>query len=424
MYEYKLQIGCLLVVMYIVIFYLCKTRNKQLGCNRMFDLLLIVTPWAIIFDGITAWTVNHLDVVPLFLNQACHVIFYVIMDFIIIFVYVYVIEATVGTKNHMLILLPGAISIIGIFLFANDIYYIQGKTTWYSMGHSVVSCYASLLFHDIIILVLLFLHRSAIEREKRITLGCFLAVTLMILCIQIIFPEALISSLFPMVAVIGIYVSFEDPSIKKLKIYNEEIVAAFATLVENRDNNTGGHIKRTKEYVKIILEEMSRHGKYNRYLSGDYIKNVMKAAPMHDIGKISTPDSILQKPGKLTKEEFDIMKQHSAIGSEIINDTFAEFEDKQYQKIAYEVARYHHEKWNGMGYPEGLKGEEIPLHARIMAIADVFDAVSAKRCYRDAMPLEKCFQIIEEGIGTDFDPELATLFLNARDKIETYYKVQ
>ena len=162
---------------------------------------------------------------------------------------------------------------------------------------------------------------------------------------------------------------------------------------------------------------MRKRGIYKNILTKDYINNLLLAAPMHDIGKIATPDSILQKPGRLTEEEFAIMKQHAATGGNIIRETFADLDDPEYQQIAYEVARYHHEKWNGKGYPDGLKGEEIPLHARIMAIADVFDAVSAKRCYRDAMPLEKCFHIIEEGAGVDFDPKLVALFLAARDEI-------
>lgn len=143
---------------------------------------------------------------------------------------------------------------------------------------------------------------------------------------------------------------------------------------------------------------------------------------MHDIGKIATPDEILRKPGRFTPEEYEIMKQHAAKGGEIIKETFANLEDPEYQKITYEVARFHHEKWNGKGYPDGLKAEQIPLHARIMAIADVFDAVSAKRCYRDAMPLEECFKIIENGIGQDFDPDLANIFLASKQEIINYFE--
>ena len=143
---------------------------------------------------------------------------------------------------------------------------------------------------------------------------------------------------------------------------------------------------------------------------------------MHDIGKISVPDVILQKPGKLTEEEFATIKLHAESGGKIIKETFGHLGNGQYTQMAYEVARYHHEKWNGKGYPEGLIRKEIPLCARIMAIADVFDAVSEKRCYRDAMPLEKCFSIIEEGSGQDFDPLLVEVFLDIREKVEQVHK--
>ncbi len=130
----------------------------------------------------------------------------------------------------------------------------------------------------------------------------------------------------------------------------------------------------------------------------------------------------MQKPGKLTDEEYSVMKKHSVLGGEIIQEIFKDMDDKEFLNIAYDVTRYHHEKWNGNGYPEGLVGKEIPFSARIMAIADVFDAISAKRCYRDAMPLEKCFAIIKEGKGVDFDPVLTDLFLNAREKVEKVCK--
>ena len=141
------------------------------------------------------------------------------------------------------------------------------------------------------------------------------------------------------------------------------------------------------------------------------------AAPMHDIGKVSVPDAILQKPGKLTDEEFEIMRQHAKNGGKIIKETFKNIENIEYTEMAYQVATYHHEKWNGKGYPTGMRETEIPLCARIMAVADVFDAVSEKRCYRDAMPMEECFHIIEEGSGRDFEPLIAEVFLGMKDKV-------
>ncbi len=203
--------------------------------------------------------------------------------------------------------------------------------------------------------------------------------------------------------------------------YHNEMVIGYATLVENRDGSTGGHIKRTSLYVKLLAETLKRRGLYEDILTKEYMENLVKAAPMHDIGKISIPDSVLQKPGRLTDEEYDVMKQHAARGGEIIRNTFGHMEDEVYTQMAYEVARFHHEKWNGKGYPDGLKGEEIPLAARIMAIADVFDAISEKRCYRDAMPLDKCFDIIREGSGQDFDPMMVEVFLDIRDEVEKVY---
>ena len=143
---------------------------------------------------------------------------------------------------------------------------------------------------------------------------------------------------------------------------------------------------------------------------------------MHDIGKIGIPDAILQKPGKLTDEEYTTMKQHPVIGGKIIKDTFGHLYNDDYESMAFQVARNHHEKWNGNGYPDGLSVTDIPLCARIMAVADVFDAVSAKRCYRDAMPLEQCYDIIQKGRGNDFDPDIVDVFLANKDKVEEIYR--
>ena len=206
-------------------------------------------------------------------------------------------------------------------------------------------------------------------------------------------------------------------AMKELSRYHDEMVMGFATLIENRDSSTGGHVKRTTRYVELLVGELKKRGYYSDILSRDYINNLLKAAPMHDIGKIAVPDAVLQKPGRLSPEEFEIMKQHTSRGGEMIQETFGRMGDEQFLEIVTQIARYHHEKWNGRGYPEGLKRKEIPLCARIMAIADVFDAVSADRCYRAALPLEKCFEIIQDGSGQDFDPILAEIFLDLREEV-------
>ncbi len=204
----------------------------------------------------------------------------------------------------------------------------------------------------------------------------------------------------------------------KIKELNKDMVLGFANLVESRDESTGGHVKRTSRYVEMLARELRKRGVYRGIVNAEFINNLASAAPMHDIGKMSIPDHILQKPGKLTDEEFAVMKTHAENGGKIIKQTFSHIGDDNYRQMVYEVARYHHEKWNGKGYPEGRSKQEIPLAARIMAVADVFDAISQKRCYREAIPLEECFDIIEKGSGVDFEPKLVDVFLSMKEKIK------
>ena len=199
------------------------------------------------------------------------------------------------------------------------------------------------------------------------------------------------------------------------------MVLGMAAMVESRDNSTGGHIKRTSRVVEIFSDRLSdcldEFG-----ISEEFLQMVIKAAPMHDLGKIAVPDSVLQKQGKFTDEEYEIMKRHSAEGARIVNDILKGVESEEFVRVAVNVAHYHHEKWNGQGYPTGIKGEEIPIEARIMALADVFDALVSKRCYKDAYSFETAFGIIEESLGTQFDPELGRVFLTCRKELEQFYR--
>lgn len=206
-------------------------------------------------------------------------------------------------------------------------------------------------------------------------------------------------------------------AVKEISTYQHEMITGFATLMEKRDDDTGEHIRRTSKYVELVAREMAARGYYKEILTEEYINNLLLAAPMHDIGKISIPDSILQKPGKLTEEEYAIMQLHAPNGGKIIKETFGHIQNVEYHDMAYDVANYHHEKWNGEGYPEGLKEMEIPLSARIMAIADVFDALSEDRCYRSAMAFDECFAIIAEGRGSSFEPLIVDVFLDIKDKV-------
>ena len=207
---------------------------------------------------------------------------------------------------------------------------------------------------------------------------------------------------------------------EKLVHIKDSMILGMADMVENRDNNTGDHIKRTSEVVKIFSEKLMECSE-EFGVNDTFLALVAKAAPMHDLGKISIDDAILRKPGKYEPEEFNEMKRHTSEGARIVESLLENVEDKEFVQIATNIAHYHHEKWNGKGYPEGLKETEIPLCARIMAVADVFDAVSMNRCYREALPLEECFAIIKDGSGEDFEPLLAEIFLNIRDKVEEVY---
>ena len=424
----KLQIGCLVLVLYLELIYIWQTtgKNAKVSCNPIFDALMMIVPSLIVFDGVTAWTVNHLEIVPVSLNLVLHAVFFILLSLFMFVMFLHTLSFIKGFPQKLifrfLIFLPFIISVILILVFLPELEFIIGKKVNYSMGISVVVCYLVILLYFILIFVFTVRRIKYLEVRKRINVMSFLFISLLILISQIIFPEILISSLVPAFSLIALYINIEDPVLRRMKNYNSEIVTSFATLVESRDSSTGSHVKRTKSYVKILLDEIKTNNLYSSIMTKDFEDKMMNAAPMHDIGKISIPDTILQKPGKLTDEEYSVMKKHSVLGGEIIQEIFKDMDDKEFLNIAYDVTRYHHEKWNGNGYPEGLVGKEIPFSARIMAIADVFDAISAKRCYRDAMPLDKCFAIIKEGKGVDFDPVLTDLFLNAREKVEKVCK--
>ena len=200
------------------------------------------------------------------------------------------------------------------------------------------------------------------------------------------------------------------------------LIILIADMVENRDSDTGDHIQKTASYVNIILEGLKRKGYYTEQLTPQYMEYVVKSAPLHDTGKIMIPDNILNKPGKLTPEEYEIMKTHATLGKKIIEKAINTVEGENYLTDARDMAAYHHERWDGKGYPEGLKEEEIPLSARIMAVADVFDALTSKRVYKPAFTMEKSLEMILEGKGTQFDPKCVEVFLEAVPDIEAVLK--
>lgn len=210
-----------------------------------------------------------------------------------------------------------------------------------------------------------------------------------------------------------------DAKTKHIVEMHDNLILSLATMVESRDNSTGGHIKRTSEGVRILIDEIIKNNDFN--LSPEFCEDIIKAAPMHDLGKIAVDDAVLRKPGRFTEEEYAKMKKHAAEGARVIHDILKNTDDESFKLIAENVAHYHHERWDGSGYPEGLKGEDIPLEARIMAIADVYDALVSKRVYKDSMSFEQADSIIMEGMGSQFDPSLEKYYVNARPRLEEYY---
>ncbi|MBE5906660.1 MAG: HD domain-containing protein [Lachnospiraceae bacterium] len=196
------------------------------------------------------------------------------------------------------------------------------------------------------------------------------------------------------------------------------LIITMADMVENRDSDTGEHIQKTAAYVKIIVEGLQKRGYYAGKITPKFISDVVRSAPLHDVGKINISDKILNKPGKLTEEEYETMKLHTVYGKQIMEKAISTVKGENYLKEARNMAAYHHERWDGTGYPEGLHGEVIPLSARIMAVADVFDALTSPRVYKPAFPMEKAIQILEEGRGTQFDAKCVDVFLEALPEVK------
>ena len=196
-------------------------------------------------------------------------------------------------------------------------------------------------------------------------------------------------------------------------------IFALVKLAESRDDETGTHVERTAELCRLMAIHLRRHSRYKDIIDDEYIENIYKASPLHDIGKVGVPDNILLKKGRLSSEEFEIMKSHVEIGYETLKEVHSKYTGNSFLEIGMDITRSHHEKWDGSGYPRGLKGEEIPLAGRIMAIVDVYDALRSKRVYKEAYSHERSIRLINKNRGKHFDPTLVDVFL----KHNTEFKI-
>ena len=203
--------------------------------------------------------------------------------------------------------------------------------------------------------------------------------------------------------------------VKKITSSQMATIFALSKLAESRDPETGEHLERVREYCRTLANAIARTPKHSSRIERHYIDDLYAASPLHDIGKVGIPDRILRKPGKLTDGEFDIMKTHASIGAQTLRNVHGEFPGNDFIQVGIEIAESHHEKWNGSGYPHGIAREEIPLSGRIVALADVYDALTSKRCYKEPFSHEKSKAIIKENCGEHFDPDIVTAFLKEED---------
>ena len=195
-------------------------------------------------------------------------------------------------------------------------------------------------------------------------------------------------------------------------------IFALSKLAESRDRDTGEHLERVQIYCRMLAERLSREEPYNRVIDAAFIHNIFNACPLHDIGKVATPDQVLLKPGRLSTDEFAVMKQHTVAGAATMEAVRDRYPRNAFIDMGISIARSHHERWDGRGYPDGLSGEEIPLAARIMAVADVYDALRSTRCYKEALSRREARRIIEDGGGAQFDPRVVTAFLDLEEAFD------
>ena len=213
------------------------------------------------------------------------------------------------------------------------------------------------------------------------------------------------------------YVADVQEKTEQISQMQKALIMVLADIVESRDRNTGAHVRKTAAYTEIILHKLRERGYYQDVLTDNYISDVCNSAPLHDIGKIQVPDAILNKPDRLNDDEYNVMKTHTTAGKNIISQAIALVPNNGYLTEARNLAAYHHEKWDGSGYPTGIQGEDIPLSARVMAVADVFDALVSRRSYKAPFSFAKAMGIIKEGSGKHFDPLIVDAFIAAEDEV-------
>ena len=361
----RLQIGCLLIVGYIGFMYFreCKRYHKKIN-SSIFDKILVLSMLCIIFDGITAITVNNLETVMELWNKVLHLVFLIGIDSVVYMLFGYMLKTTGALpgkrRNRFLLHIPYFFNVVVVVVHIGSLEFRTGVHSNYSMGIAAYTCFAMVGIYILLSLIVFFKRWNYIECNKRMSILTFLLAIGGITTAQAIFPEILLSSVAVTLAVVGIYLNQEDPALNEISRYHSEMVMSFATLVENKDGSTGGHIKRSTAYVKLLAEELRNRGYYKGFLTKDYIRNLCQADQCTTSGKL------------------------------------------QYRMLYYKNR-------------EGLPRRSSKL---LKSTLWTVEKSSEKRCYRDAMSLEQCFAIIEQGSSQDFNPLIAEVFLECREKVE------
>jgi len=214
------------------------------------------------------------------------------------------------------------------------------------------------------------------------------------------------------------YQKLVEMKVREVSAAQQATIFTLAQLAELRDDDTGAHLERVRDYCELLARKLAEGSPYADHISDEFIDCIQHASPLHDIGKVAIPDHILLKPGKLTVDEFEAMKTHAVIGAENMQTVFNRYADNPFIGMGIEIALYHHERWDGSGYPDGLVGKNIPLSARIMAVADCYDAIRSNRCYRKGLDHEKVKEILLEESGSHFDPEIIKAFIALEDRFK------
>lgn len=310
-----------------------------------------------------------------------------------------------------------------IYTFTPDNYYQRGK-------YNFISVIFFLIF-AIFVLWIIIRNRYSFTRPEFVTFLTYPIFPLFTEFLQLKFYGLGLVNLGMTLSVLSIFMNLHNNLVSsivkkegevkskeaKMLQFQEHTIISLSNLVENRDTETGEHARRTSLFVELLARQAMKDGYYLNTINEDYIQRLVKAAPMHDIGKIVVSDTVLKKPSRLDSQEFEQMKHHALEGGRIVSDIIGLTDDKEYVQIAVDMAQSHHERWDGMGYPNHLANEQIPLSARLMAIADVFDALVFERCYRKSIPISEAFSIIESEAGTHFDPILVNEFLKIKDEL-------